>query len=128
MDVDDEFGLAVDDDDAGDAAPSSTSALAAGGSTAGEAPTPPVEEAAAAAPATAPASAHPRTPPPRPLASFLRSLYTLCCDSDEDVVTWAKAGASFVIKDMPRFCADVLPAYFRHSNFSSFSRQLNFYS
>lgn len=41
---------------------------------------------------------------------------------------WAKAGTSFVIKDMPRFCADVLPTYFRHSNFSSFSRQLNFYS
>ncbi len=36
-------------------------------------------------------------------------------------------GETFVVKDPDAFAAEVIPHYFDHSKFSSFSRQLNFY-
>ncbi|ORY35476.1 HSF-type DNA-binding-domain-containing protein [Naematelia encephala] len=42
-------------------------------------------------------------------------------------VGWGKGGASFVVWDMNEFTTKVLPQTFRHSNFSSFVRQLNKY-
>jgi hypothetical protein len=46
---------------------------------------------------------------------------------DQEVATWAPLGDSFVIKNVEKFATSVLPMYFKHSNFSSFARQLNFY-
>ncbi|KAK8854652.1 hypothetical protein IAR55_003391 [Kwoniella newhampshirensis] len=42
-------------------------------------------------------------------------------------VGWGQGGASFVVWDMNDFTTKVLPQTFRHSNFSSFVRQLNKY-
>merc|ERR1712176_1725774 len=36
-------------------------------------------------------------------------------------------GDNFVVKNVEKFASAVLPLYFKHSNFSSFARQLNFY-
>jgi len=46
---------------------------------------------------------------------------------DAGVATWSDTGDNFVVKNVDKFAADVLPLYFKHSNFSSFARQLNFY-
>ena len=47
------------------------------------------------------------------------------CDSD--IATWSTTGDNFVVKNVEKFASSVLPQYFKHSNFSSFARQLNFY-
>lgn len=46
---------------------------------------------------------------------------------DPSVATWSPSGDNFVVKNVEKFAQDVLPMYFKHSNFSSFARQLNFY-
>ena len=46
---------------------------------------------------------------------------------DGDVALWAEDGESFVVKNVEKFATNILPQYFKHSNFSSFARQLNFY-
>lgn len=42
-------------------------------------------------------------------------------------VGWGRGGSSFVVWDMNDFTTKILPQTFRHSNFSSFVRQLNKY-
>ncbi|KAJ4971930.1 hypothetical protein NE237_005029 [Protea cynaroides] len=63
-----------------------------------------------------------------PLAPFLAK----CCDMVEDpatdsIVSWSPSNDSFIIWDMAAFSKTLLPKYFKHSNFSSFVRQLNTY-
>ncbi|GMM28166.1 kinase-regulated stress-responsive transcription factor [Martiniozyma asiatica (nom. inval.)] len=61
-------------------------------------------------------------------SDFANKLFLLLQDPTFfDVVCWSVNGDSFIIKDMPQFSATVLPKYFKHSNFSSFVRQLNKY-
>ncbi|KAJ4822251.1 hypothetical protein Tsubulata_028809 [Turnera subulata] len=59
---------------------------------------------------------------------FLSKTYDMVDDpSSDEVVSWSSGGNSFVVWNVPEFQRDMLPKYFKHSNFSSFVRQLNTY-
>jgi heat shock transcription factor len=59
---------------------------------------------------------------------FLNKTYEVVDDHITDtVVSWGVAGNSFVVWDANAFSTVLLPRYFKHSNFSSFVRQLNTY-
>ena len=47
---------------------------------------------------------------------------------DPDIAGWSEDGETFVVKDPQRFQEQCIPTYFKHAKFSSFVRQLNFYS
>ncbi|KAL1925233.1 uncharacterized protein VTP21DRAFT_116 [Calcarisporiella thermophila] len=60
--------------------------------------------------------------------SFVRKLYRMVGDERyQDLIYWSAAGDSFFVHNTPRFSQEVLPSMFKHSNFSSFVRQLNMY-
>ncbi|KAF7846376.1 hypothetical protein BT93_L4485 [Corymbia citriodora subsp. variegata] len=62
------------------------------------------------------------------LAPFLTKCYEMVEDGATDpIISWGSAGDSFVIWDITQFTLQLLPHYFKHSNFSSFMRQLNIY-
>mmetsp|Transcript_24436 Transcript_24436/g.34103 ORF Transcript_24436/g.34103 Transcript_24436/m.34103 type:complete len:352 (-) Transcript_24436:136-1191(-) len=61
------------------------------------------------------------------LPMFLSKTYHMIDRCEQDIATWSNNGDSFVVKDVNQFAESVLPQYFKHSNFSSFARQLNFY-
>jgi len=46
----------------------------------------------------------------------------------QHLMAWTPSGQSFVIADANEFSRDMLPRYFKHSNYSSFVRQLNLYA
>lgn len=63
------------------------------------------------------------SPPP-----FLLKTYMLVEDTATDqVVSWNSDGTGFVVWQPAEFARDLLPTLFKHSNFSSFVRQLNTY-
>lgn len=63
------------------------------------------------------------SPPP-----FLAKISDLVNDpSTNHIVSWSKGNNSFVIWDPDIFATELLPKYFKHSNLSSFIRQLNTY-
>ena len=62
------------------------------------------------------------------ISGFIRKTFNMVSDqSTSDIVAWDDAGDSFIVKREFEFASLVLPKYFRHKNFSSFVRQLNFY-
>ncbi|KAH6832484.1 heat shock transcription factor B3 [Perilla frutescens var. hirtella] len=63
------------------------------------------------------------SPPP-----FLLKTYMLVEDpATDEVISWNGDGTAFVVWQPPEFARDLLPTFFKHSNFSSFVRQLNTY-
>lgn len=63
------------------------------------------------------------TPPP-----FLLKTYMLVEDPvTDEVISWNADGTAFVVWQPAEFARDLLPTLFKHSNFSSFVRQLNTY-
>ncbi|KAI0522985.1 hypothetical protein KFK09_005374 [Dendrobium nobile] len=61
-------------------------------------------------------------------APFLLKTYDMIDDSStNEIVSWSSTNSSFVVWNPPEFSSRLLPTYFKHSNFSSFIRQLNTY-
>jgi HSF-type DNA-binding len=58
---------------------------------------------------------------------FLRKTFDLISSCDSSLAGWSRSGETFIIKDPERFASEVIPVFFKHSKFSSFVRQLNFY-
>ncbi|KAI8377904.1 uncharacterized protein BYT42DRAFT_546523 [Radiomyces spectabilis] len=60
--------------------------------------------------------------------AFLNKLFNMVNDpSTDDLIRWSPDGTSFIVTRHEDFAKQVLPRFFKHSNFSSFVRQLNMY-
>ncbi|KAJ0403037.1 hypothetical protein P43SY_009578 [Pythium insidiosum] len=58
---------------------------------------------------------------------FLEKTYDLLDKCPSDLAGWSDDGTSFVVRNPVVFAEEIIPAYFKHRNFSSFVRQLNLY-
>ncbi|KAJ1982577.1 hypothetical protein H4R34_001660 [Dimargaris verticillata] len=60
--------------------------------------------------------------------TFVHKLHDMVTDpAYQHLISWNYTGASFVVCCINDLARDVLPKHFKHSNFSSFVRQLNMY-
>lgn len=61
-------------------------------------------------------------------SEFVRKLFRMLEDpAHQDVARWGKGGDTFVVVEGEKFTRSILPKHFKHSNMSSFIRQLNKY-
>ncbi|KAJ3479031.1 hypothetical protein NLG97_g8423 [Lecanicillium saksenae] len=61
-------------------------------------------------------------------SEFVRKLFKMLEDpTHQDVARWGKDGDTFVVVEGEKFTRSILPKHFKHSNMSSFIRQLNKY-
>ncbi|CAB9502013.1 shock factor protein [Seminavis robusta] len=58
---------------------------------------------------------------------FIRKAFAMINECDPNIASWTDEGDKFVVKNKDVFAASVIPQYYDHSNYSSFTRQLNFY-
>ncbi|KAM0042831.1 putative transcription factor HSF-type-DNA-binding family [Helianthus debilis subsp. tardiflorus] len=62
------------------------------------------------------------------IAPFLLKCYEMVDDPlTDDLISWSPTGDSFIVWNEAEFTSELLPKYFKHSNYSSFQRQLNIY-
>ncbi|GJU29162.1 heat stress transcription factor A-8 [Tanacetum coccineum] len=62
------------------------------------------------------------------IAPFLLKCYEMVDDpSTDDLISWSQTNDSFIVWDESQFASQLLPNYFKHSNYASFQRQLNIY-
>lgn len=62
------------------------------------------------------------------VAPFLVKTHAIFSDEENDAIcSWGKDGDTIHIKDIELFAAEILPKHFKHSNYSSFTRQLHKY-
>ena len=59
---------------------------------------------------------------------FLSKLYDILNNEEnKDIIHWNNEGTAIIIVDINKLCELILPKYYKHSNYSSFVRQLNLY-
>ncbi|KAI8075048.1 HSF-type DNA-binding-domain-containing protein, partial [Gongronella butleri] len=63
----------------------------------------------------------------RGVSTFITKLYSMVGGQNQELITWSPNGTSFFIFNATKFSQEILPEHFKHSNFSSFVRQLNMY-
>nr|XP_043608676.1 heat stress transcription factor A-1-like [Erigeron canadensis] len=62
------------------------------------------------------------------IAPFLLKCYEMVNDpTTDDLISWGQNNDSFIVWNEVDFTNNLLPKYFKHSNYSSFQRQLNIY-
>jgi len=61
------------------------------------------------------------------LPLFLRKAFVMMSQCPPEIGGWSVGGDSVVIKDVKQFSDKIIPTAYKHNNFSSFVRQLNFY-
>jgi hypothetical protein len=57
---------------------------------------------------------------------FLRKAFHMITNCPEEIAGWSTDGDSFIVRDVDKFAAEVIPTVYKHNKFSSFVRQLNF--
>ncbi|GMF31260.1 unnamed protein product [Phytophthora lilii] len=65
---------------------------------------------------------------PKEVAPFLRSLRQMLDSESPAILRWTADGTAFEIHDMAAMMRLVLPKYFKHAKYTSFQRQLNYFS
>lgn len=60
------------------------------------------------------------------IPKFIKTLYQILEDQEcSEHISWSPDGRAIVIKKPTEFAESLLPMYFKHSNFSSFVRQVS---
>ena len=61
-------------------------------------------------------------------ANFLMKLYQILETPElTSIIEWGENGKFFKVKNITEFTEKVLPKFFKHNNFASFVRQVNFF-
>ena len=61
-------------------------------------------------------------------SSFIKKMFSMVEKEPDDIICWINNGTAFEVVDSIMLAEKLLPIYFRHKNFTSLIRQLNFYS